>query len=80
LTYDPNKPGPNKQFGESPAVGMTVPPGASVQTLMHIPATGPGGCVPLYARVAWRAGQFDKPLLPNTSGDPATVFFDVCPP
>jgi hypothetical protein len=80
FTYDPNKPGPNQQFGESTPVERTIPAGESVQTIPHIAATGPGGCVPLYARMAYRISPFEKPLFSNTSGDPATVYFDACPP
>lgn len=80
LLYDPNKNGPNKGFGESTQVPITIPVGQSTHTINHVPATGPGGCVQLYAQVGWKNSAFDKPIFPNTSGDPVTVYFDVCPP
>lgn len=79
LLYDPNKSGPNKGFGESTEVPVTIPVGQSTLTINHIPAKGPGGCVSLYARVGWKISPFEKPIFPNTVGDPVTVYFDVCP-
>lgn len=80
LLYDPNKTGPNKGFGESTQMRATIPVGQSTHTLTHVPATGPGGCITLYARVGWKISAFEKPIFPNTGGDPVTVYFDVCPP
>jgi hypothetical protein len=80
LLYDPNKTGPNKGFGESTQMRATIPVGQSTHTLTHVPATGPGGCITLYARVGWKISPFEKPIFPNTGGDPVTVYFDVCPP
>lgn len=80
MLYDPNKSGPNKGFGESTQVPITIPVGESTFHINHIPATGPGGCVNLYARVGWKISAFEKPIFPNTNGDPITVYFDVCPP
>lgn len=79
LLYDPNKNGPNKGFGESTEVPVTIPVGQSTLTINHIPAKGPGGCVSLYARVGWKISPFEKPIFPNTVGEPVTVYFDTCP-
>ncbi|MBI4671341.1 MAG: hypothetical protein HY741_06690 [Chloroflexi bacterium] len=79
LMYDPEKPGNNKGFGESPASNITVPTGESKFSITYTPVNGPGGCKNLYMRAGWKVSAFEKPLFPNTSGDPVTVFFDVCP-
>lgn len=79
LLYDPEKTGPNKGFGESPAVGISIPPGESKFSVTYSPVNGPGGCKNLYMRAGWKISAFDKPIFPNTSGDPVTVSFDVCP-
>jgi hypothetical protein len=79
LLYDPGKPGNNKGFGESPAQPISIPPGQSEFTVSYEAVNGPGGCVNLFMRAGWKISAFDKPIFPNTSGDPVTVFFDVCP-
>ncbi len=79
LLYDPEKTGNNKGFGESPATPITIPTGESKFSTTYIPVNGPGGCKNLYMRAGWKISAFDKPIFPNTSGDPVTVFFDVCP-
>lgn len=79
LLYDPEKTGNNKGFGESPAVGVSVPPGESKFSVTYSPVNGPGGCKSLFMRAAYKVSAFDKPLFPNTNGEPLTVFFDVCP-
>jgi hypothetical protein len=79
LLYDPNKPGNNKGFGESPAQPISVPPGETQFSVTYVPVNGPGGCINLFMRAGWKISAFDKPIFPNTSGDPVTVYFDVCP-
>ena len=79
LLYDPEKQGNNKGFGESPATSVSIPPGESKFSVTYQPVTGPGPCKNLYMRAGWKISAFDKPIFPNTSGDPVTVFFDVCP-
>lgn len=79
LAYDPEKTGNNKGFGESPATQISIPPGESTFTVSYEVVNGPGGCKNLYVRAGWKISPFDKPLFPNTSGDPVTVFLDVCP-
>lgn len=78
LLFDPNKTGNNKGFGESPAQVISIPKGQSQFSTTFTPVRGPGGCINLYMRAGWKISAFDKPIFPNTSGDPATVFFDVC--
>lgn len=76
LTY---RQGQTKGFGESPPVTITVPPGESTGSLSYPPVTGKGGgCESFYAHAATKISQLDKPIFPNTSGDPAAVSFDVC--
>ncbi len=79
LLYDPEKTGNNKGFGESPATGVSIPVGESTFSVSYSPVNGPGGCKNLYMRAGWKISAFDKPIFPNTSGDPVTVSFDVCP-
>lgn len=79
LLYDPEKPGNNKGFGESPAASISVPPGESKFSVTYVPVNGPGGCKNLYMRAAWKVTAFDKPIFPSPGGEPVTVFFDVCP-
>lgn len=79
LLYDPEKPGNNKGFGESPATQISIPPGESKFSVTYIPVNGPGGCKNLYMRAGWKVNAFDKPLFASPSGEPVTVFFDVCP-
>lgn len=79
LLFDPEKPGLNKGFGESPATNIAIPPGESKFSVTYVPVTGPGACKNLYMRAGWKISAFDKPLFPSPSGDPVTVYFDVCP-
>lgn len=79
LLYDPEKAGSNKGFGESPPTNITVPPGETKFSVTYEAVTGPGPCKNLYMRAGWRVSTFDKPIFPNTVGDPTTVYFDVCP-
>lgn len=79
LLYDPNKPGNNKGFGESQGLSISVPPGEKDFSVTYTPVKGPGGCINLYMRAGWKVSAFEKPIFPNTSGDPVQVSFDVCP-
>jgi hypothetical protein len=71
--------GQTKGFGESPAANISIPPGASTFTISYPVVKGPGGCEGFYARAGWKVSAFEKHEFPNTSGDPATAYFDVCP-
>lgn len=76
LTY---RQGETKGFGESAAAPVTIPPGESTLSLIYTPVTGKGGgCESFYARAGWKISAFEKYQFPNTTGDPATVYYDVC--
>jgi hypothetical protein len=79
LLFDPNKPGANKGFGESTPINISVPPGVSTAEVTYVAVTGPGGCVSLYVQAGWKQSQFQKPVFPNSDGQPLSVYFDVCP-
>lgn len=71
--------GESKIFGESVSQTVTLPPGESTSsvpfTVVH--ARG-GGCEPYYARAGLHNSPTDKYPLPNVSGAPAEVSFQVC--
>lgn len=79
LLYDPDKPGNNKGFGESPASSISVPSGESKFSITYVTVNGPGGCKNLYMHAGWKVSAFEKPLFPSPNGEPVTVSFDVCP-
>ena len=79
LLFDPSKPGANKGFGESTPSPISVPPGVSEFSITHVAVKGPGGCINLYVQAGWKISAFEKPLFPNSDGQPLSVSFDVCP-
>ncbi len=72
--------GQTKGFGESPAIGISIPSGVSTFSITYVPVTGKGGgCESFYARAGWKVSAFEKYEFPNVSGEPATANMDVCP-
>lgn len=79
LIYDPNKAGPNKGFGETESRGVNVPPGARTFAVTYQGVKGGGGCIPLYAQAHFQDANKNRTMFVNTNGEPAAVYFDVCP-
>lgn len=71
--------GESKIFGESPSQTVTLPPGESTSSVPFTVVHGRGGgCEPYYARAGIHNSPTDKYPLPNVSGGPAEVLFQVC--
>lgn len=78
VLLDPNKPGRNKDWGQSMVVEIDVPPGASQFSISYIAVTNGGGCIPLQALAAWVRQDNARIFFPYTDGNILGVNFDVC--
>jgi hypothetical protein len=78
VLWNPNKQGRNKDWGESPVSGITVPRGRSEFSLAYVPVTSSGPCVPLQVFVARRLDNNARVYLPNTNGSPLGVNVTFC--
>jgi hypothetical protein len=75
---DPSKSGRNRDWGQSHAEGINIPPGESEFSMVFTPVTGRGPCVTLYALVARRLPGNERYVLPGTSGTPLVSSYTFC--
>lgn len=78
VVFDPNKPGRNKDWGQSNVVGIDVRPGQSASYISYVTVTNNGGCIPLQAVAGWQRRDNARMFFPNTDGNPLVASFQVC--
>lgn len=78
VIMNPNKPGRNKDWGESQLVGITIPPGRSEFSLTYTPVTNSGPCIPLQALVARSLDDNGRFLLPGIRGGQLITNLTFC--
>lgn len=78
ILLDPNRQGRNKDYGESPFAGITVPPGRTEYSITFTPVNSGGPCTMLQAIPARRQDDNSRIFLMGTSGSPFSGFFTFC--
>lgn len=78
ILVDPYRQGRNKDFGESPFAGITVPPGRTEFSITYSPVNSGGPCVPLQVLAARRRDDNSRVFLLGTNGTPFAVFITFC--
>jgi hypothetical protein len=79
VILNPNKPGRNKDFGESPVSRVNIPNGPSHFSITYTAVTNTGDCILLEALAAWRREDTARIFFPDTNGEPFRTRFNVCP-
>jgi hypothetical protein len=79
IVQNPNKVGRNRDFGESPATNITIPPGASQVQVTYVTVTNTGACIALQAYPGWKQEDNARMFFPDVTGYPAHANFTVCP-
>jgi hypothetical protein len=77
ILLDPEK-ARNKDFGESPFAGITVPPGRTEYSITYTPVNNGGPCLTLQALAARRQDDNSRVYLNGTSGSPYATFVTFC--
>lgn len=77
ILLDPNR-ARNKDFGESPFAGITVPPGRTEYSITYMPVNNGGPCMTLQALAARRNDDNSRIFLMGTSGGPYAAGFTFC--
>lgn len=78
ILFNPNRQGNNKDYGESPFSGITVPPGRTDFSITFVPVTEGGACITLQALAARRRDDNSRDYLASTSGGPYSTNFTFC--
>lgn len=77
ILQDPNR-GGNRDYGESPFAGITVPPGRTEYSITFSPVNSRGPCVSLQVLAARRRDDNSRVFLLSTSGGPYAGYFTFC--
>ncbi len=77
ILLDPNR-GGRKDYGESPFVGITIPPGRTEFSITYTPVNSGGPCVTLQALAARRRDDNSRDVLRGTNGSPFAANFTFC--
>lgn len=78
ILLDPNKEGRNKDFGESPFAGITVPPGRTDFAITYVPVNTGGTCLTLQVLAARRQDDNSRVYLLGTHGSPYAASVTFC--
>lgn len=78
ILMDPNRQGNNKDYGESPFAGITVPPGRTDFSITFVPVSGDGPCQTLQVAAARRHDDNSRDYLAATTGGRFTTAFTFC--
>lgn len=78
ILLDPNKEGRNKDFGESPFAGITVPPGRTDFAIRYVPVNTGGACLTLQVLAARRQDDNSRVYLLGTHGSPYAANVTFC--
>lgn len=76
ILLDPNRQGNNKDYGESPFTGITVPPGRTDFSITYMPVTGP--CTTLQVLAARRRDDNSRDYLSATTGGRFATLINFC--
>lgn len=76
ILMDPNRQSNNKDYGESPFTGITVPPGRTDFSITFVPVTGP--CTTLQALAARRRDDNSRDYLSATTGGRFATYINFC--
>jgi hypothetical protein len=78
ILLNPNRQGNNKDYGESPHAGITVPPGRTDFSITYVPVSEGAGCITLQAFAARRRDDGSRDFLLAPGGGRFNTSFTFC--